>query len=391
MASSASMTLVQRQQLATEGSEDSRLGEALKLLAREPISVLSLDVFDTLVWRAVPEPVDAFILLGRRLRELGHLAPHLTPHLFARLRETAEVRARDKVALTAPSREVPLEAIYEQMPPHLTGSLSVDDLAAIEVDLEREICFPDLDVLRLAQLAQDSGVDRVVLVSDTYFSEKQMRRVLDRDAFEGLGLHKVFTSSDHKRSKASGLYRTVLEDLDVAPAEVLHIGDHAESDVASAAKEGIHTVHFPKLPDELRTVLEREGVIPSGNAAAHSAPIDQRHGDLGLTAMRSKAVSRSEAARLPDGVRDHWEFGASVLGPVFTGFAEWIHRRTQEEGVDVVHCLMREGQFVSRLVDGARHYLGSPVRAEAAIWDRCPALPAWRSSATRRSSPAGHA
>ena len=123
------MTLVRRQQLATEASDDSRLGEALRLLAREPISVLSLDVFDTLIWRAVPEPVDAFVLLGRRLQELGHLAPHVSPHVFAQLRRTAEVRARDKVAPTALSREVSMEDIYDQMPPYLTGGRTVDELA----------------------------------------------------------------------------------------------------------------------------------------------------------------------------------------------------------------------------------------------------------------------
>ncbi len=367
MASSTSMTAVQRQQLASEGSDDSRLGEALRLLAREPISVLSLDVFDTLVWRVVPEPVDAFVLLGRRLQELGHLAPHVSPHLFARLRTTAEVRARDKVAPAGLSREVSIEAIYDQMPPHLTGGLSVDELAATEVELERDICFPDLDVVRLAQLAQETGGARLVLVSDTYHSERQLRRILDREAFKGLDYYKVFTSSEHKVSKGSGLYGVVLDALGVAPGEVLHIGDHAEADVAFAAKEGMRTVHFPKLPDELRRVLDREGVIASGRADSLSTPIDTSFGDLGLTALRSKAVHRSEADRLPDGVRPYWGFGASVLGPVFTGFAEWVHRRAQEEGVGVVHCLMREGEFLARLVNGARAYLGSPVRAEK-LW-----------------------
>ncbi len=367
MTPSTSMTEGDREQLRTAGSEDSRLGHALKVLAREPISVLSLDVFDTLVWRAVPEPIDAFLLLGRRLRELGHLAGHVTPELFARLRTTAEVRARDQLAPTTLSREVSIEAIYDQVPPHLTGGLGAQELAAIEVALEREICFPDLDVVALARLAQSSGVGRIVLVSDTYLSEEQVRRILDREALEDLQIHKVFTSSDYTRSKAMGLYRTVLEDLDVAPTEVLHIGDHAESDVASAAKEGMHTVHFPKLSDELATVLGREGVISSDGARSRPAPIDLGHGDLGLTALRSKATFRSDAGRLPDGVRDYWNFGAAVLGPVFTGFAEWIHRRAQEEGVDVVHCLMREGEFLARLVNGARSYLGSPVRAER-LW-----------------------
>jgi hypothetical protein len=56
-----------------------------------------------------------------------------------------------------------------------------------------------------------------------------------------------------------------------------------------------------------------------------------------------------------------------VLGPVFTAFAEWVHRRAAEEGVANVHCVMREGEFLTRLINGARHYLDSPVRARP-LW-----------------------
>jgi hypothetical protein len=47
---------------------DTRLVEVERLLEQGTFTVLSLDVFDTLVWRTVPEPVDAFVLLGRHLR-----------------------------------------------------------------------------------------------------------------------------------------------------------------------------------------------------------------------------------------------------------------------------------------------------------------------------------
>ncbi len=365
-ATRAAMRRPGRQQAALPTSEDSRLDEALRVLDREHISVLSLDVFDTLLWRSVPRPVDAFVLLGRRLRDLGHLS-NVDPQEFASLREAAELRAREKVEPAASTREVSLENVYDQMPGHVTGGLGAAELAAIEVDLERDICFPDLDVLQLAQLARKSGVDHVVLVSDTYYSASQLRHVIDRDAFEGLDIHSVFTSSDHKRSKGSGLYEVVLDDLGVAASEVLHVGDHPEADVTAAARQGMHTVHFPARSDELRAVLERERVVPRDGVAAGSAALDPVSGDLGLTALRSKSTFRAEAARLPDGLGDYWRFGASVLGPVFTGYAEWLHRRAQDEGVDVVHCVMREGEFIARLVNGARQYLGSSVRAER-IW-----------------------
>ncbi|MDP9019761.1 MAG: haloacid dehalogenase, partial [Actinomycetota bacterium] len=134
--------------------DDLRLVPAFRILEREQISVLSLDVFDTLVWRIVPEPVDAFMLLGQRLRDLGHLSPHVPVELFARLRERAERRARSRV----PADEVPevsLEQIYDEMPAHLFTGVGPEALADHEVALEHSIVFPDLDVAHLARHAQD--------------------------------------------------------------------------------------------------------------------------------------------------------------------------------------------------------------------------------------------
>src|SRR5581483_3957307 len=62
-----------------------------------------------------------------------------------------------------------------------------------------------------------------------------------------------------------------------------------------------------------------------------------------------------------------WRFGASVLGPVLTGFAEWVVEQAEAEGTRTVYCVMREGEFLSRLVDGAAIAAGSPVRAER-LW-----------------------
>ncbi|HEY8867002.1 MAG TPA: hypothetical protein VIM22_08710, partial [Solirubrobacteraceae bacterium] len=53
---------------------DARLRPAFEALARADFEVLSLDVFDTLLWRKVPRPADAFVLIAERLRARGMLA-----------------------------------------------------------------------------------------------------------------------------------------------------------------------------------------------------------------------------------------------------------------------------------------------------------------------------
>ncbi|HEV2767993.1 MAG TPA: hypothetical protein VGV63_09860, partial [Acidimicrobiales bacterium] len=171
-------------------SDDLRLVEAFRVLEREQISVLSLDVFDTLVWRIVPEPVDAFVLLGQRLHDRGHLSPHVPVELFARLRERAERKARSRVPVDKVP-EISLEQIYDEMPAHLFNGLGPEVLAGHEVALEHDIIFPDLDIAHLARHAQDQYGARVVLVSDTYLSPAQLRSVVACETVADLAISEV--------------------------------------------------------------------------------------------------------------------------------------------------------------------------------------------------------
>jgi FMN phosphatase YigB (HAD superfamily) len=344
-----------------ETSDDVRLAEAFRILQREQISVLSLDVFDTLVWRIVPEPVDAFLLLGQRLHDLGHLSPDVPVALFARLRERAERRARSRVG-AGQVPEVSLEAVYDEMPAHLFTGLGPDALAGHEVALEASIVFPDLDVAHLARHAQEEHGARIVLVSDTYLSPAQLRKVVDCETVADLAIAEVFTSSRHKINKSTGLFDVMLDTMKVEPGEVLHVGDHPDADVAAAERAGIHVVDFEKVPERVRAVLQAEAVVRTGDRDTSVAPVDPHCGDLGLTALRAKSLHRAGTSDA-GAIGAYWRFGSAVMGPVFTGFAEWVHRRAQAEGITTVHCLMREGEFLSRLLNGARHYLGSDVTA----------------------------
>src|ERR1700751_2524309 len=88
--------------------DDIRLAE-LEAAVRGPgVSVLSLDCFDTLLWRRVPKPVDAFMLLGEELRGSGALAGGIGAATFARMRITAEQLARQRKLSQTGSHEINL-------------------------------------------------------------------------------------------------------------------------------------------------------------------------------------------------------------------------------------------------------------------------------------------
>ena len=339
---------------------DARLVPAFERLAGdERLRVLSLDVFDTLLFRKLHEPIDAFPLIAVRLRERGALAEGVTPELFARLRRAAEERARRRLREQGGGVEVTLEQIHQALPASLfAGEPGAAELGEVECGVERELLVPDLDVLALVHEARDSG-RTVIAVSDTYFSERQLRLFMARGPLDPAQVDRVFPSSRYGTGKASGLFSVVLEELGCRPEEVLHLGDNHFSDVVAPARLGIQTMYFERRPPALERMLEREAV-------QLEAPLRPSQGDHGLSALRAKVLHRTEGARQPEGSRAFWDFGAAVLGPAFAGFAEWVHEQAAAAGCSKALCLMREGQLLASLINASAP-AGGGVTAEP-LW-----------------------
>lgn len=349
---------------APPSPRDRRLAKAVSELSQGNVDVLSLDVFDTVVWRSVPDPTDAFLLLGQRLADSGRLRRGISPGGFLRVRVEAEREARRR----HPDNDVPevsLEEIYAVLPGSLFNGASADDLVAAELALETSITHPDREILQLVRWARAEHGVRVVLVSDTYLSERQLAQLLDRPGFDGLAPDQVFTSSTRGRNKGGDIFDLVIETTGARPERILHIGDHPHSDVTAPEGYGIRCVHYERLPEQLAPVLAREAGLRRGRLARDEAGVHPVAGDFGLTALRTK-VATAGTPPTPD-VASYWQFGASVLGPPLEAFASWVHQRASEEGAATVYPMMREGEFLARLINAVRPGDGDRVHAKP-LW-----------------------
>lgn len=337
---------------------DARLQAAIEAVAGGRFSVLSLDCFDTLLWRKVPEPINAFFVLGFQLQTENLLAPDIDGSAFALLRRRAEVRARRVCQEEGRGEEVTLRDICSLIP---TGILRIglDELMQREVEVERSLLVADLDVVELARLAIENGM-RVVCVSDTYFSETHIRSFLAAPPTGTLDVDRVFASSSYGIGKGGGLWRHVIGELDVKARQIVHVGDNREADVTAAGRNGIESVYFERRPEGLARMIHRE--------EAHAlSPLSAYHGDYGLTALRSKVLHRVEGANQPPELQPFWSFGAASIGPPLTGFADWVQERAAGAGVSKAFCMMREGRLLAKLVNAAAASVSSPVQAEP-IW-----------------------
>ena len=337
---------------------DTRLSQVWSMISSDTVDALCLDVFDTLLLRAVPEPAAAFTLLGERLRVAGRLPGGMAPEVFAQLRTAAESRAREVSSRTRNTVECRLLEIYDQLADALPHAGAPAELAELEVELERDICRADLGVADLIGQVMELGKP-IYLVSDTYYSANQLRRLLERPELHGFAFTGIYTSSDAAVNKGAGLlpagdarpqslFDVLLGDVKLPASRLVHLGDHPEADLRGARLAGLQAVLYPKLTGHLKQVLEREGTAPVHLTVDDA--IDVVQGDFGLTAVRARTLARSEADAVPAGLKRYWETGATVFGPALAGFAEWVVARAQAFGVTHISCLLREGDFLSQLI-----------------------------------------
>lgn len=304
------------------------------LLDRMPAlpDVLSLDCFDTLLWRNVHAPADIFAELPR-------------PGGAAYPRCQAETLARHTRKSREGVCEVSIEAIYARMELSAEASrLAV--LRDAELAAEARHCFAFAPVVALIDAARAAGV-RVIVVSDTYLSAVQLRALIAAAAGQDVAdrIDTIFCSSEYGRDKAHGLFESVLDALNVPPAAILHLGDNPVADRDAPAALGINAVHFRQFGPEVQQQLRFEAAI--------ARIIEPATGVTTPTMQPHRAALSLYGAANPIALLGH-----DVLGPIMLGFARWVKAEAEalaeRTGRPVKPLfLMRDGHLPSRMFAAA--------------------------------------
>ena len=274
--------------------------EIEQLLDRLPAGVitLSLDCFDTLIWRAVQAPRDVFCAID-------------LPGGGVELRMWAE-KAAHRILLNKHGRgELALADIYRRMAPAAAED-AVAAMVAHELAAEAEHCFAFAPTVALMRAAKARGL-MVVIVSDMYLHEPQLRALIANVAGEdvlALADH-VLVSADHGCGKGYGLFDIVLERIGARPHEVLHVGDNRAADFEAPAAMGMHAAHFLQFDAATEQQLRLEAGVATivDSAVRVSRPVHQFH-----RAALSLRNSDDPLDRL----------GHDVLGPAMHAFALWL-------------------------------------------------------------------
>lgn len=276
------------------------------------INILSLDCFDTLLWRKTMTPADVFL-------DLQHQNCFKSLNFSALLRLNCEIKARQMMLYKQKHFEVNLKDIYQEFNSNLSDE-QIQALTEEELNVESENCYAFQPMIELMRAANNKGI-KIILVSDTYLTEPQLRQLLSRvlpaDVMQMI--FKIFCSSEHKRSKVNGLFENVIRSLGVNSGSILHLGDNLTADYVSSRSLGINALHFIQHDEYVGDLTRLQSITAN--------IVDPKYRDTHSLKNIFKPIfaSTSIPSTMPERM-----IGYASLGPIMFSFARFIQSEVEQ-------------------------------------------------------------
>ena len=297
--------------------------------------VVSFDVFDTLLFRSVAEPKDAFLLLEQQNRTFD----------FALLRARAESEVRSELEVRIGSRDANIYEIYEYIERE-TG-IQAKKLIEDEFSLEKKLCFANEYMKTIFEILKEQGKE-IILISDMYYPEKMLRELLSTCGYEGYS--KLYVSCDYRMSKRKGnLYKKVQNDFGIETT-ICHVGDNKEVDIVVAAKEGLFTTYYRNV-----------NAIGRGNRPKDMSPLIKSF----YSGIVNSWIHGTEKLYSPQ-----YEYGFIYGGIYILGYVNWIHQYVQKNNIEKVLFLARDSDILKDVYD----LLYTDIPSEYLYWGRLPSF-----------------
>lgn len=329
--------------------------------------VVSFDIFDTAILRAVMHPVDVFLQVAL---EYG-LAD---PAGFSRQRIAAEKEARDRAWRACGATEITLANIYEVLA-EIAGFDSEESASvlATERQVERRQCRRNPAIGDFFDAAQRQG-KRVGFISDMYLDEALIREILADAGYVDYDF--FYLSCQQGLTKATGkLFALALADFGVSAAQVLHVGDNREADVKRAQAAGMQSIYYEKCGTRLlgdKRLATRLGL--SQTAVATTCAADKAGEAFFSSVWHGLAAAHKHQHRSGgEGPEAFWQdLGYLYVGPLLLGFSLWLAESLRSNQTERVYFLARDGHVMKRVydrlhragwADAEAHYLYASRRA----------------------------
>lgn len=268
-------------------------------------SIISFDIFDTLLFRNVYEPIDIFKLVGKELNIDD----------FCSIRMEAEASSRVNVT----AGECNYDEIYDEVSKKIGNELS-DKAKKIELDLELDF----IDVNPFMKEIFDYAVDnkkKVYLISDMYLSSEFISKMLKKAGYNKVPL---YVSCEHRAGKGTWkLFSIVCDENNLDKSSWLHIGDNKFGDYQKPIEFGIDAYNYKNIREYDKSIIP--------NSIEESI----------ITSIQNNFLYNGNDV-------DYWtRFGALYISPIYFGFTFWLYKLSKD--LDNLFFIARDGYIIEKI------------------------------------------
>lgn len=290
------------------------------------IKIVSFDLFDTLVYRYLFHPTDIFSKL-----QDSELIKNCGIDKFADKRQLFENRARQA---RNDKEDVSLAEVYS----YFVKDSSV--FVESELNVEDQHIYANIILDEWIAMAHAAG-KRIVITSDFYLSAEQLEHIALYKLQNRHLISRVYVSGQEGVLKRSGnLFKRVMEEEDVKPEQILHVGDKHKNDHIAPKNLGIKTI-YTGLSSSIQRAYEIERTFLTQKPHL-------------LQASRQHIASHSP---YPKGSAENafYEIGSYVFAPALYAFSYWTLQMCLNRNLTQINCLMREGRIFKECLESVKN------------------------------------
>lgn len=309
---------------------------------------ISFDIFDTLVKRPLYDPTDLFYLLDKKFEELNRCNIS-----FHDIRMQGEASARKYHGILNPSfQDINIDEIYEYIGKNY--NIDKDILLAMKEEekrLEIEFCTQRKSVKEIYDLALLLG-KKIIIVSDMYLDKDTIHTILSNNGY--YNYEKLYLSSKLRVTKNSGeIFKIVLNELNIKPSKILHLGDTWKNDIENAQALGINTMFIPKAIEVFENKIVGVTTNNCGFMAKITSGIVQNSNkimeSLGFRSMIALVAQKyfdnpyRSFNEFSDFNIDAYFIGYYAVGMHMNGLIKWLIEESQNDNYKNIHFMSRDG------------------------------------------------
>lgn len=317
-------------------------------------NVVSFDIFDTLITRTYISPREIFTFMNAEVREISN--GFITN--FRQLRIHAEDKAM-KDARELGKQDISLNDIYVALVTYFNISDELGEkIKTLEIKEEQRHVKSKQNGIDIFNYCRKLGKN-IILISDMYLPREVILSLLDKCGISEVHFHKLYLSNEYGVRKTEGdLFKVVLTELGLKPKQLLHIGDNSLGDIKTPNSMCINTHHTPRAA----TLFER--------ANQHTKPVFehfQKARTSSTSAMLHMIISRFyNDPEKQSGIfnNDPYRIGYMAMGPMIFGFSQWLVKQAQQNGINKLFFLSRDGKIFKDVFDIIADRLGLEIQTD---------------------------